>query len=267
MLARRAVEGGRQLVVAAGGDGTVADVAAGLVGSSARLGILPLGSVMNLARMLGIPRDLEAAIDVLTSGRSVTIDVGRASTAVGERYFLEAAGVGASAALLVYGTQLDRRNWRSLRSLFGYLRRYRPHRLRVVVDGRPQEMRATMVTIANGPLLGPALTVTPDARLDDRLLTVHIYRGWRARDLLPQLWAIVRGRVAEQRDILACSGRVVEIESRRPLMVHADIHPLGTTPARFELLPAALRAVVPASSSGSPPLGLGTAQGGAPGAH
>src|SRR5437763_11504657 len=58
-LARRAVREGRPLVVAAGGDGTVAEVAAGLIGGETRLGVLPLGSVMNLARMLGVPRNLE----------------------------------------------------------------------------------------------------------------------------------------------------------------------------------------------------------------
>src|SRR5215216_4602030 len=79
-LARQAVHEGRPLAVAAGGDGTVAEVAAGLIGGNTSLGILPLGSVMNLARMLGIPRDLEQAARVIKQGHAVRIDAGRATT-------------------------------------------------------------------------------------------------------------------------------------------------------------------------------------------
>src|SRR5204862_7858832 len=110
-LARRAVQEGRPIAVAAGGDGTVAEVAAGLVGGETTLGVLPLGSIMNLARMLGVPRDLDAAAEVIKVGYRVQIDAGRATTAVGQRLFLEAAGVGVSAALFAYTNQLDSGNW------------------------------------------------------------------------------------------------------------------------------------------------------------
>src|SRR5690349_12918522 len=76
-LARKAADEQYDLVIAAGGDGTVEEAAEGLVGTDVRLGVLPLGSVMNIARMLGIPRDLEAAAEVIKAGRVARIDVGR----------------------------------------------------------------------------------------------------------------------------------------------------------------------------------------------
>src|SRR6266536_3161186 len=146
-LAAQAVREGHPLVIAAGGDGTVAEVAAGLVGSETKLGVMPLGSIMNLARMLGIPRNLDAAAETIKIGHSVRIDAGRATTAVGERIFLEGAGVGVSAALFTYTNQLDAGHWRSLRPLLRFLVRYRPRRMLVTIDDRPRQVRATMITI------------------------------------------------------------------------------------------------------------------------
>src|SRR5262245_51850761 len=68
-LARKAAADGYQRVIAAGGDGTVEEVAEGLVGTDVELGVLPLGSIMNIARMLGIPRDLDAAARVIKERR------------------------------------------------------------------------------------------------------------------------------------------------------------------------------------------------------
>jgi YegS/Rv2252/BmrU family lipid kinase len=249
-LAEQAAREGRPLVVAAGGDGTVAEAAAGLVGSETKLGVMPLGSIMNLARMLGIPRNLDAAAETIRIGHSVRIDAGRATTAVGQRVFLEGAGVGVSAALFAYTNQLDSGRWQSLRPMLRFLLRYRPRRMRVTIDGRPQQVRATMVTIANGPLLGAAFELAPDARLDDRQFTVRIFTTTGKRQFAAQVWAILRHGTARQSDILTRRGRLVDVHGRRPLMVHADAHPLGTTPARFELLPAALAVVVPEHPSG-----------------
>ena len=253
-LARQAAKEGRPLVVAAGGDGTVAEVAAGLVGSDAVLGVLPLGSVMNLARMLGVPRDLDEAAIAIKAGHVVRIDAGRATTAVGQRLFLEGAGVGVSAALFAYANQIDSGNWGTLRPLLTYLLRYRPRTMGVRLDGRRQRVRATMVTVSNGPLLGAAFPIAPDARLDDRRLTVRIFCALTKGELLAQLWSILRGTAVYRGGIVTRYARLVEVVGRRPLMVHADAHPLGTTPARFELLPGALSVVVPERPRAEPAL-------------
>jgi diacylglycerol kinase (ATP) len=111
-----------------------------------------------------------------------------------------------------------------------------------------------MVTIANGPLLGAAFEIAPEARLDDRQLTVRIFSAVNKLELASQVWAILRQGVAGQPGILTRRGRAIEVHGRRPLMVHADSHPLGTTPARFELLPAALEVVVPEQPACEPAL-------------
>jgi diacylglycerol kinase (ATP) len=108
-LAKEAIKEGYKIVVAAGGDGTVGEVANGLVHSDVTLGIVPLGSFMNVAKMLLIPLDIEKAIQLIKIGRTRKIDVGSVNRLSGEKlgqpyYFLESAGIGLEAQL--YGKRL-----------------------------------------------------------------------------------------------------------------------------------------------------------------
>lgn len=243
-LAARAVREGFELVIAAGGDGTVAEVAEGLVGTSVELGVLPLGSVMNVARMLGVPRDLDAAAEVIQARRVARIDVGRATTQAWTTYFLEAAGVGVDAGLFAYFNQLDRGNWRTFRPLLTFMWRYRPRRLTLRIDGREHRFRAMMVTVANGPYVGAALAVAPDARLDDHKFDVEVFTRFGKLELLRHLLSIAGGRRVYNPKVKTFRAATVEIEPGTPLMVHADSNPLGTTPARFEVMPSALAVIV-----------------------
>ncbi|MCC7106156.1 MAG: diacylglycerol kinase family lipid kinase, partial [Chloroflexi bacterium] len=243
--ARRACDAGRPLVIAAGGDGTVAEVAAGLVGGHTALGIMPLGSVMNVARMLGVPRELPAAALVIRDDHRVCLDVGKARTTVGERIFLEAAGVGIDAALFAYVNQLDSGNWKSFKPLPRFLWRWRPRRVRITVDGRTKKTRVLMVAIVNGPYLGAAVEVAPQALADDGLLEVYAYTAHRGWQQLVHLWSLLRRGGRQMPGVMSTQARTVEIYAPRPLMVHADSHPLGTTPASFTILPRALEVLVP----------------------
>ena len=243
-LAERAVREGYEQVIAAGGDGTVAEVAEGLVGTSVELGVLPLGSVMNVARMLGVPRDFDAAAEVIKSRRVASIDIGRATTQSRTTYFLEAAGIGVDAGLFAYFNQLDRGNWRSIRPLVNFMWRYRPRRLTLRIDGRPHRFRAMMVTVANGPYVGAALAVAPDARLDDHKFDVEVFTRFGKFELFRHLLSIAGGRRVYNPKVQTFQAATVEIEPGTPMMVHADSNPLGTTPARFEVVPSALKVIV-----------------------
>jgi YegS/Rv2252/BmrU family lipid kinase len=243
-LARKAVEEGYRLVIAAGGDGTVEEVAEGLVGTDVELGVLPLGSVMNIARMLGVPRDVDAAIEVIKERRVAQIDVGKATTTAGSRHFIEAAGIGIDAGLFAYFNQLDRGNWRTVLPLLKFMWRYRPRRLSLTVDGTQHRFRALMVSIANGPYVGAALTVAPDARLDDHQFDVEVFTRFGKLELLRHFVSIAGGKRVYNPKVQTFRARTIEIVPDRPMMVHADSQPLATTPARFEVVPSALCVIV-----------------------
>jgi len=243
-LAREAVRDGYQRVIAAGGDGTVAEVAEGLVGTDACLGVLPLGSVMNVARMLGVPRDLEGAAAVINADQVARIDVGRATTGAGSTLFLEAAGVGVDAGLFAYVNQIDHGNWRSIRPLINFMWRYRPRRATLRLDGEAHRHAIMMVSVANGPYVGAALTLAPDAALDDGQLDVQVFTRFGKLELARHFLSIVGGRRAYNPKVISYRASSIELAPDRPMMVHADSRALGTTPARFEIVPASLSVFV-----------------------
>ena len=245
-LARGAVNDGCELVIAAGGDGTVSETAEGLIGTDTALGIMPLGSIMNMARTLCIPRDLNQAAQVIADGRVLTMDAGRVSNAL----FLEAAGVGLAAALFGYFERLDSGRARIrgvMRGLWRFLTNLGRPRLILDIDGERIQTHAGMVTVANGPFVGAAYALAPQALVDDGLLDVVVFRGASVPRMLVHMVFVAGGRrLPPPPEAQVWRARRVEVMTRRrrQLPVHADGSVVGATPARFEVLPAALRVLI-----------------------
>jgi diacylglycerol kinase (ATP) len=245
-LVRKAVADVLDLV-AAGGDGTVHLVANELIGTDRALGILPMGRVMNIARALGIERDVDAAADVLAAGHVRAIDIGEATTADGRKVeFVEAGSVGLNAAIFREATRADEGDPASFLRTIWVALRYRPGRMRIELDDGVVETRALMVTASNGPYVGLGMTVAPAARLDDGQFDVRIFRGFSKWELLRHLAAIAFGRRRYEPQVSTYRSAVVTIRSARPLPARADSEDLGTTPVTFRTVPGALRVVVPA---------------------
>lgn len=230
------------LVVAAGGDGTIGTVATGLLGTDTALGIIPLGSVMNVPRSLGLPREIEGAGEALRDGHVHAIDIGEANG----RPFFEAGSVGLNAAMFREAQRFDRGDWFSVVRTVAVALRYRPARMVIRLDDRVIRTRALMVNVANGPYTGMALMVAPDARLDDGQFDIVIFRRFSKLQLLRHLASIAFGRRRYAPDVSTYRSHVVRIESRHPLPCRADSHDLGTTPVEFRVRARALRVVLPA---------------------
>ena len=160
-LAREAAERGRRAVVAVGGDGTIGAVATELIGSETALGVLPGGSIMNIPRMLGIPRDLAAAAQILATGVVRPIDVGE----VRGRPFFEAGSVGMNAAMFREAQRFETGDRASIARTIWAAVRYRPARMTIELDAGVVHTRALVVTVSNGPYIGTGMTVAPGARL------------------------------------------------------------------------------------------------------
>lgn len=253
VLARQAARAGVELVVAAGGDGTVQEVAHGLIGTATTLGVLPLGSFMNVARSLNVPRALDRAAAIVRAGRRVRMDVGLAQTRRRQTYFLEAAGVGLIAGTFNYTGRLDAGDWGAGFALVRYLLRYRPRRLRLRVDGQARIARAYSVAVAVGPYTGASLALAPDARIDDRWFDVVLLPAFSQWQLARYLLSIANGRRFRHPQSQTAQGRLVQVQGLgRRLPVHADGHYLGPTPARFELIPGALSVLVGEAAAGEP---------------
>ena len=253
-VVRAAVDAELGVLVAAGGDGTVHLVAEGLLGTKTALAILPLGSVMNIARGLGIPRDPDAAAAIISDGAITSVDVGRATAADGRRvHFLEAGSVGMNAAMFREAARFDEGDWASIVRTIWVALRYRPARMRVDLDDRSVRTRALMVTVSNGPYIGVGMTVAPAARLDDGRFDVRIFRGFSKWELLRHLASIAFGRRRYAPHVSTYRSASARISSARPLPARADGIDLGVTPVTFTTLPGALRVVVRSGATGRSP--------------
>jgi diacylglycerol kinase (ATP) len=244
-----AVSRGYDLVVAAGGDGTIDTVAERLLGTRTALGILPLGTVMNIARSLGIPRDLDAAADVIATGTVREIDVGD----VGGKPFFEAASVGMNAAMFREAQRFENGEWSSIARTLWVAFRYRPARMTLDLEDRQIRTRALMVAVSNGPYTGAAMTVAPEARLDDGKFDVRVFRHFSKMRLMRHLVSIAFGRHAYAPEIDTYRSRFVRIKSASPLPARADSRDLGTTPVEFVTRPHALRVMAPTAAALSSP--------------
>jgi diacylglycerol kinase (ATP) len=196
---------------------------------------------MNVARSLGIPRELDAAAAIVASAPRRSIDVGVA----GGRPFHEAVSIGLSAALFEQAQRIDDGHYTALVGLLRVLLRHRPAAVRLTLDGRRVVTRALMITVANGPYTGLGLTLAPDARLDDGLLDVRVVGRFSKTELVRHFWSIAFGRRAYHPRISTDRAATVRIEAARPLFVRADAHDLGMTPVEITVRPRCLWVVAP----------------------
>ena len=252
VLARQAVADGRQLVIAAGGDGTVNEVAHGLANTATVLGLMPLGSVMNIARTLWIPRDLPLAARTLAEGKVLSMDMGR----IGDHYFLEAAGVGLDAGLFGYFDRLESGGSRlgTVRAAVRFVRQLGSPPVSVEHEGGVEAFLAPMISVANGPYVGAAYAIAPDARIDDGILDVVIFRRISILRLLVHLALIAGGRPLPpppRARLLKVRSVTIRKKRGRPLPVHADGESAGITPVTMDVVAGALKVIVgPPESSG-----------------
>jgi diacylglycerol kinase (ATP) len=243
--ARRAVRDGVDVVIAAGGDGTIGAVASGLLGTDVALGVLPMGTVMNIARMLGVPRDLEAAATALGTGERRRVDVGE----VAGRPFYEAASVGMNAAMFREANQFEKGDWLAILRTIWVALRYRPARMHIDLDGAQRvRTRALMVVMALGPYIGAGMTVAPEARLADGKFEVRVFRGFSKLELLRHLAGIAFGRYRYAPHVSTYRAATVRVTSHHPLPCRADSLDLGTTPLEISVRPNVLCVIVPRQS-------------------
>jgi YegS/Rv2252/BmrU family lipid kinase len=238
---------GFDLVIAAGGDGTVSGVANSLVGSEIPLGIVPLGTTNVLARELGIPVDMEGACRLLAGEHAVTaVDAMR----VGDQSYFTQIGVGLDAMMIRDTTSERKRRFGKLAYIGAVLKHlfgFQPRRFRVAVDGSVSRPHASEVLVANCGILGqPPFRWGPDIRPDDGRLDVCIIRARTLIDYLVLAWHFLLGLHRSAPNVrYRAAERAVVLDARHSLPVQADGEIIGETPVEVAVLPRAVRVVVP----------------------
>ena len=245
-LAHEAASAGYDMVIAAGGDGTVNDVIQALAGYSAALGVLPMGTVNVWAREMGIGLSASEARETLLHGVRRRVDLGRA----GQRYFLMMAGVGfdAEVARRVEQGRLKRFGLKMLEYLatVGILSfTHHPETIRITMGARKRSQQALMVIIGNTRLYGGAMTFTRSAVADDGALDVVVVGSGGLLHRIGVLGrALLRMPAAGPR-VRYERTQYVRLDAKRPVPVQVDGEVIGSLPMTFTVAPQALTVIVP----------------------
>ncbi|MGI9166029.1 MAG: diacylglycerol/lipid kinase family protein [Pyrinomonadaceae bacterium] len=250
-LARRAAQGDSQTVVAGGGDGTVSSIAAELVGTSKILGVLPLGTLNHFAKDLHIPIDLEGAVNVISGGRTLSVDVGE----VNGYPFLNNSSLGLYPSLVRERRKQQRLGfgkWPAfLWAAIAVLRRYPFLNVKLSVDGKEFASRTPFVFVGNNQYEMEGLKIGGRRGLSAGELSLYITHRTGRLGLLRLALRALCGTLRNERDFMAMTTREVSIQSRkRRLRVAADGEvTLMEPPLHYRVRPAALRVFVPAPLS------------------
>ena len=221
-IARRAVSDGADLVIVWGGDGTVNETGAALMGTGCALGLVPSGSGNGLAAALGTPFEPRAAIAAALEGAVRRIDAGM----FGGRPFFNIAGIGVDAriaALFNLRARGARGRWPYV--LLGIREGCRYGGVECAVDlddGRPRQVPVLLVAFANGPQYGNGVTLAPRARLDDGLLDALVVED---RPVLARFWHarhLVRGTADTAPRVSARQVRRATVVPAGPVDYHVD---------------------------------------------
>jgi diacylglycerol kinase (ATP) len=253
-LARNALRQGADLLVAAGGDGTVAEVATALEGTSAALAVLPLGTGNDFARALGVEHDLDLAVRTVFQGRLEQVDAVRWELPErGEQgRFVNVAGCGFDAgvaARINEGFRFIGGTAAYVAAVFDTLRRYKPVELTIEVDGEVSEHNVMLCAVANATMYGGGMKVAPEASIKDGLLDVVVVGELSKAEFVRAFPGVFKGKHIGHPKVKVLRGRSVVLRSPQPIPLLADGEVIGDTPVRFDLQPAALRALMAAQSA------------------
>jgi diacylglycerol kinase (ATP) len=253
-LAREAVAEGTDLLLVAGGDGTVNEAAQGLIGSETMLGVVPVGSGNGLARSLGIPLRLGQALRALETGVPRRMDVGL----VNGEPFLNMAGAGFDAAV---GRAFQRNgNHGGRRGVMTYLRlglagafSYPPVHVILEAGGERIETRILVVAFANGAQYGAGAVIAPRARLDDGLLEVVLLEEASPLEIVLNAPRLFLGSIEGFSRYRRVTAPSAILTAAAPIEHHRDGEPEpGTGRLEVGLLPRALRVLVPRATAEDP---------------
>lgn len=241
-LALRAVEAGEVPVVLSG-DGLIGAVGGAMAGSETPLGVVPCGRGNDLARVLGIPADPAAAVEVIAAGHTRRIDVGEAN----RRRFLgiASAGFDSDANRIANETRLLRGNLVYAYAALRALARWRPARFSLRVGGENHRFSGYAVAVANSSTYGGGMAIAPNAQLDDGQFDVVMIGEVGKLRFLTNLPKVFKGTHVQNDEVRVIRTTSLKLSASRPFAVYADGDRLTELPATLRVLPRALSVFVP----------------------
>jgi diacylglycerol kinase (ATP) len=252
-LARQAVSQSLDAVFVAGGDGTINEIINGIAESPVALGVLPGGTSNIWAKELGLPTrsplhllPLVDSVRALVPGTARRIDLGK----INGRYFMQWAGLGLDAEV-TYAMEPRTRRQRRLGALayviagFATAANMVGTRTRLMIDGKRIYRRSILIVISNSQLYGGSVRIATDARLDDGLLDVDVFAGTGFASSIRTVLGVITGLHVRDPRHSCYQGCRIHVETDKPVAVHIDGEPFGSTPVDCAVVSRALTVLIP----------------------
>lgn len=230
------------VVIAAGGDGTINEVANGLAYSKTKLGIVPLGTENVLAKELKMPSEPKKIAKIIAKGKTKVIDLGKAKN----RYFVFVTGIGFDASTAskvkpfikkLFGSKAY--HLTGLKELFVY------EPIEITVKTKNNSYKGYWVIISNTKLYGGSVKVTPKAKIDDGKLDVCILKYKHRLSPFKYFIAATAGKHLKLKGVNYFKAKEIYLKSEKPVLAHVDCELIGTTPLKVSVCPKALKVIVP----------------------
>jgi len=242
------------IIVAIGGDGTVNEVASGLIGSTAALAIFPIGSGNDFNRIIRIPHKMDLAIDTIISGTKKFIDLGRCriinSTGVIQvKHFINTLGIGIDAEI---AKEIKRINYLHglplyLLAAIKVLSRYSPNTYNIFDGETTREEKVYLLCAGNGIYEGGGFKMLPDANPSDSKLNICLIRKMSVINAIPLVPKIIRGTHGNHKMVTFLDTNILRVSSQQAFIIHGDgeIFEDKSTEVTIDLLPNAINIIVP----------------------
>lgn len=267
-IALRGAEAGRRFIIACGGDGTINEVANGILesGLDVEFGIIPSGTGGDFRRTVGMSNVTRTAARQLRDGRSVRMDVGKVSFTglagrPAERYFINVSSFGLSATVADAVSSKTMFKWAPLPgpikgrakyavSTLEVLSGLKSRVLRIKLDDRPESnLTSVNLCICNSRFFGGGMKIAPEADITDGLFDVINIGDVKAAKVLANLPRLYMGTHTRMEEVNAARARRIEVSGPDAdgVLIETDGEVVGSLPAVYQIMPGALRIRIPAA--------------------
>ncbi|MBK0379847.1 diacylglycerol/lipid kinase family protein [Mucilaginibacter segetis] len=231
------------IIVAVGGDGTINEIASAIAGTDTVLGIIPYGSGNGLSRFLNIPMNVEGAFKTFNAGRTITIDAAK----MNDQWFFNMAGMGFDAHISHVFAQGSKTRgfYNYLKSSIQEIASYKAQTYQLLIDGKPYEREAFMLSFANSSQYGNNAHISPEASVQDGLLDVCIIKPFPLYRF-PEMGLRMITKTANKTSYVEIiQGKHIEVSRKADGAIHLDGEPqVAGTNLKIDIVPATLKVIV-----------------------
>lgn len=246
-LAKGAIERKYRMVFAVGGDGTVNEVAKGLLHSNIPLGIIPIGSGNGLARHLQIPLEVERALRLINLEKTITID----TFTVNGRFSTNVSGIGFDGHIAgLFGQRGKRGLLNYVKLVVAHFSKFKEFEYELIIDRLHSKNKAFIISCANSSQFGNNAIIAPHASLSDQMLDICFVNKMSLIAALSFVIQLFRGTIYKSNHVLIKKTKELELKTQFPIPYHIDGEAAGSS-SHFivKITPASLLVAIPKESS------------------